>query len=150
MREIGEAIGKIRRVLHVQIGEPDVERTGFLRLEALLRQEAFAGFLAALIEQRDVVQLWIETFVCRGLERRDQLRDLRQRLRPFDPCRRVAAPFVELLRELPELLALGIRGDVRRTGLRRERALQRGFHLFLAFSPTVAAHRGGDHQQERQ
>ena len=35
-------------------------------------------------------------------------------------------------------------------GLLHERAVQRGFHLFLAFSAAVAARRCGDHQQERQ
>ena len=90
VREVGEAIGKVRRVLHVQVGEPDVELAGFVRLEALLRQEALAtlsGGAARAAPRCRAVGRALR--LPRALQRGDQLGDLRKRRRALDPCRRV-------------------------------------------------------------
>ena len=56
VNEIGDAVREVGRVFQVKVGEEDLERTGFVRIETLLPKEALRGFLAARFERAQAVQ----------------------------------------------------------------------------------------------
>src|SRR5215203_6381201 len=100
-REIGQAVGHIRRILHIEEREPHVESAGLARIETLFGEEALGRFGASLLDHCDIVEVWIEALAIGLPEGIDEIIDLGACLCVGDPSRGELASFVECAGLLP-------------------------------------------------